>query len=85
MSSETGKEGYIRHNTSDECRLKKKKELGRLNRTFSFTWPASTHNCTKTKEKKFKNEKNSTPVGLACKHGRCYIVLEHQHGRRYVM
>ena len=57
----------------------------RLNRAFSLTWSASMQIYWRKESFQIRKEFNSHRIGLGPQHGRRFIVLEHQYGRREVM
>ena len=55
-------------------------------RVFSLTWPTSMYKFIGTKESvSIRKEFNSHRTGLGHQHGRCFVVLGQQYGRRDVM
>ena len=57
----------------------------RLYRAFSLTWPASMQIYWNKRKRFHKKEFNSNRIGLEHQHGRLFIDLGHQYGRRDVM
>ena len=57
-------------------------KLEDLYRVFSLTWPASMQIYRNKRKRLHKKEFNSRRTGLGYQHGRRFIVLGHQYGRR---